>query len=114
MHELSICRSILSQVEDIAKQRDAHSVTVVHLQVGALSGVEISLLQSSWGIASADTIASSAELDIEEMPIIIQCDSCDRQSEATTSKLVCGHCGEWRTKLISGDEMLLRSIELER
>jgi len=33
MHELSICYSILSQVETIAKQKGAISVSLVNLQI---------------------------------------------------------------------------------
>jgi Zn finger protein HypA/HybF involved in hydrogenase expression len=27
--------------------------------------------------------------------------------------LVCGACGDWRTDLVAGDEMLLLSVELD-
>ena len=33
---------------------------------------------------------------------------------ATANRLVCGSCGDYRTQLVSGDELLLASLELER
>lgn len=114
MHELSICQSIISQVESIAQENRAIGVSIINIQVGPLSGVEIPLLINAWTIARSGSIASNAKLEIEEMPITIKCDSCNRESSATANRMVCKHCGEWRTKLISGDEMLLRSIELEK
>jgi len=114
MHELSICQSIISQVESIAQKHGATSVSLINIQVGPLSGVEIPLLKNAWTIARSGTVASNAELEIEEMPITIRCGSCNLESSATANKMVCGYCGEWRTELISGDEMLLRSIDLEK
>jgi Zn finger protein HypA/HybF involved in hydrogenase expression len=30
------------------------------------------------------------------------------------NRLVCPHCKNWRTTLVSGDEMVLQQVELER
>ncbi|MBT3197792.1 MAG: hydrogenase maturation nickel metallochaperone HypA [Gammaproteobacteria bacterium] len=114
MHELSVCQSILSQVETVAEENSATTVSLIHLQIGPLSGVEVPLLKNAWTIARADTLASEAELEIEEMPITIRCSQCGQVSRAKVNRMICGQCGEWRTQLISGDEMLLRSIELEK
>ena len=114
VHELSVCQSILSQIESIATQHDARAVRVVHVQIGPLSGVEAPLLKNAWTIARSGTIAEDAALEIEEMPITIRCSQCGEESEASANRMVCNHCGEWRTQLISGNEMLLRSIELDK
>ena len=114
MHELSVFQSILSQVETIAQQHQATAVTLIKLKIGPLSGVETPLLVNAWTIASANTIAAEAQFEVEEMPITIHCPSCDRESRAKANRMVCGHCGEWRTQLVSGDEMLLQSIELDK
>ena len=114
MHELSVCQSILSQLESIAAEHQATSIAIVSLQIGPLSGVEAPLLENAWTIARSGTVADQATLEIEQMPIIIRCSSCGKESEARANKMICGHCGEWRTQLISGDEMLLRSIELDK
>lgn len=29
------------------------------------------------------------------------------------NRLLCGACGDWHTRIISGDELLLESVELE-
>jgi hydrogenase nickel incorporation protein HypA/HybF len=29
------------------------------------------------------------------------------------NRLVCDHCGDWRTQLISGDELLLQRVILD-
>lgn len=113
MHELSVCQSIISQVSQLARQHKAQSVSRIIIEIGPLSGVEAPLLEHAFPIASAGTIAQNAILETQILPIRIRCDLCNNENEATMNKLLCSACGAWQTTLISGDEMLLRSIELE-
>lgn len=112
MHELSVCQSLLDQVEAIARQHGAIRVERILLQVGPLSGVEPALLRNAWPLACAQTIAESAELVIEPAAVRVRCTSCGAETEATPNRLLCGACGDWRTRLVSGDEMLLANLEL--
>ncbi len=113
MHELSVCQSMLRQVSEIARQHDARHVSRVQLRIGALSGVEPDLLKQAFLIASAGTIAEEAQLSIEKLPVCVRCESCGAESEVDANKLICPACGDWHTRLISGNEMLLDSIEIE-
>jgi len=114
MHELAICQSLLEQVENIAEERAAKSVTSITIGMGPLSGVEVQLLKNAYPIASAGTVAQDAELVIEHLPIKVKCSQCGSESDALPNKLTCKQCGDWRTTLISGDEMMLMSLELEK
>lgn len=114
MHELAICQSLMEQVEVIAMERDAQSVTSIVIGMGPLSGVEAQLLKNAYPIASAGTIAEDAELVIEHLPIKVKCTQCGSESDALPNKLICKQCGDWRTTLISGDELMLMSVELEK
>ena len=113
MHELAVCQALMEQVETIAMERQAHSVTGVTVGIGPLSGVEPQLLANAYTVASAGSIAEASELTIEQLPVKVRCNSCEMESEAKPNKLTCAHCGEWRTTLVSGDELMLLSVELE-
>ena len=112
MHELSVCLSLLEQVGSIAAQKASTRVTRIELRVGPLSGVEADLLRNAWPLASAGTIAVDAELVIEEAGVVVRCSVCDAETEARPNRLVCGECGDFRTNLVSGDEMILQRVEL--
>lgn len=114
MHELSVCQGLLQQVEDIAHQHAADRVTMIALQIGPLSGVEAGLLQQAFTLARAGSIAAEASLVIESLPVRVSCETCGQESEAAPNRLLCGHCGDYHTRLISGDEMLLVSVELDK
>lgn len=123
MHELAICQSLLAQVETIALTHgrpprtpggipEPARVETIQVSVGPLSGVEPKLLAQAFTIARAGTIAAEAELVLEVPPIRVHCNACGAESDATPTKLVCAGCGEWRTRVIAGDELVLTSVAL--
>ena len=114
MHELSVCQAMLEQVESLAAEHNAAGVTTIKVAIGPLSGVEAQLLAQAFPIAAAGTLAANAVLEIDVTPIRVRCRRCGAESAASVSKLICGECGDWQTTIISGDEMLLASVELEK
>jgi hydrogenase nickel incorporation protein HypA/HybF len=113
MHELSVCLSLLQQLQGIAAEQRAQRITRIELGVGPLSGVEPELLRNAWPIAAAGTVAVDAELSIDETGIVVHCRSCNADTAARANRLVCGECGDFRTSLVSGDEMILKRVEFE-
>jgi hydrogenase nickel incorporation protein HypA/HybF len=113
MHELSVCQGLLAQVETLAAQHAAQRVVSITLHIGPLSGVEAGLLQQAFSLARAGTCAAQAALVIESLPVRVRCQRCAQESEVLPNRLLCGHCGDYHTQLISGDEMLLASLELD-
>ncbi len=113
MHELSVCMSLLEQVTALASERSAANVVKIELDIGPLSGVEAELLRNAYPIAAAGTIAESAELIINEADIVVRCSDCGAETPAVPNRLVCGECGNFRTQVVRGDEMILKRLELE-
>jgi hydrogenase nickel incorporation protein HypA/HybF len=114
MHELSVCQAMLRQVEDIARREQAISVERITIRIGPLSGVVPELLQQAFSIAKCGTRAEAAELVTESQPVRVHCLQCGYESDAQVNRLLCAKCGDFRTRLISGDELLLASVELTK
>lgn len=114
MHELSVCQALISQVETVARQHHAEAVRIVNVRIGPLSGVEPELLEQAYPLACAGTVAEASTLVIEKLPIRVRCHRCGAESSAEANRLICGACGDWHTQLLSGDEMLLASVELAK
>lgn len=114
MHELAICQAMMRQVESISADNQAKQVVSIELGMGPLSGVEAQLLQHAYPIASAGTIAEGAELIIKHLPVRVHCSTCGKESEVASNKLVCSNCGNWNTSLLSGDELMLLSVEMNK
>lgn len=114
MHELSVCQSLIGEVERVAAAHGAAAARRIVLCIGPLSGIDMAQLRAAFTVARAGTCAADAELEIEDTPVRVACRECGAESAATVQRLVCGRCGGWRTSLVSGDEILLRTVELQR
>ena len=112
MHELAVCQALIGQVEAVARAEHAAAVSDIYVSVGPLSGIEHPLMQNAFPIAAAGTLASRAALHLEAQPVRVQCRECGAESEVPVNRLVCPHCGDWRTQLVSGDELLLLRVVL--
>lgn len=118
MHELSVARALLRQVERVAHTHgvDAASGAVrgVNLRVGALSGIEPDLLARAFPEVARGGLAQGAALSIEMVPVRVRCDDCGAESAVAANRLVCPVCASARTRLVAGDELLLVSLDLEK
>lgn len=112
MHELSLCQALVDQLEAVSAANGGGRVELVRLRVGPLSGVEAALLQHAFPIAAAGSIAAGAELVIQASPLLVECGECGTRTEAAPNRMLCGQCNSFRVRTVSGDEMLLESVEL--
>lgn len=113
MHELSVAQALVEQVEDLARRHGATAVHLIRVRVGPLAGVEPDLLATAFPLAAAGTRAEPARLDLVEAGIRVRCMSCGAESAARPNKLLCAACGGWQTQVVSGDELILETVELD-
>ena len=113
MHELAVAQALVEQVNDVIRQHAATSATLIRVRIGPLAGVVPELLGSAFPLAAAGSRMEHAVLDLVAAPIRVRCQTCGAETEVAMNRLVCGACGDWHTQIISGDELLLESVELE-
>lgn len=114
MHELSVCQALIDQVETIARTRGARRVITINLEIGPLSGVEAQLLRHAYPLAAQGTVAEDAELRIHVGGVRVRCSRCRSETDTPSNRLVCRACGDWRVEVVSGDELVLARVELEK
>lgn len=114
MHELAVCQALIDEIGAQAAKHGPARVAAVTVEVGPLSGVVPELLHQAYEFAKVGTVARDASLVIEPAEIRVYCDECQLATAARPNRLVCGRCGNWRTRLLGGDELLLRTIEFAR
>jgi hydrogenase nickel incorporation protein HypA/HybF len=116
MHELSVCQALLAQVAQLLQARGgaegARQVERITIEIGPLAGVEPALLARAFGFARLGTAAAQADLVIETVEVTVRCLVCGQQSAAQVNRLLCAACGGFRVRLVTGDELRLRSVEL--
>ena len=113
MHELAVCQALIEQVERVARDHDARRVISIVICVGPLSGVEPKLLEHAYPLAAAGTVAEYASLVVETEPVRVRCRTCQAETDALPNRLVCARCSDWQVDVTSGEQMLLKRVEIE-
>ena len=113
MHEVSICESIVDIITVHAAKEQAKKVTSVRLRVGEMAGVVEDALRFAFEVVSKDTVAEGARLDIDHVPLMARCRSCNREFHIVGYAFSCKHCDSPEIEVISGREMQIEDIDLE-
>lgn len=113
MHELSIALSLLDLIAEESARRGGR-VVAVHLRLGPLSGVVREALASAYDLAREGTPEASAELIIEEVPIVAYCPACaSERAPASAQELRCPACGAPMPEVVGGRELEVIALEIE-
>jgi hydrogenase nickel incorporation protein HypA/HybF len=113
MHEMSLVRSLMAQVEQLVTSNGGGTLRRARVQIGPLSGVEPALMASAWEQLCAAGGLAGATLEIEEVPLVARCRNCDLPFQPVRFRFRCPACGRAETEIVSGDGIILHSIALE-
>jgi hydrogenase nickel incorporation protein HypA/HybF len=108
VHELSICTAIAAIVGEHA---DGRPVDRVRIDVGALRQVVPDTLAYSWEVTVDGTPLAGSVLEVHEIPAVLACDDCGADITITVPVFRCP-CGSTATTVVSGQELLVTSLEL--
>jgi hydrogenase nickel incorporation protein HypA/HybF len=87
----------------------------IFLEIGELSDLEDEWIQHYFDYLSKGTIAEKAELVIQRIPIVFQCDHCARRFEikrAALQDLKCPACEKPGCTLVSGKGYYIKNMEV--
>lgn len=109
MHELSITRNIVSIAAEHAAGR---RVDALRVAVGKLTGIEVASVRFCFDLCAEGTLLSGARLEIEEIPGRAVCSACGVEREIDEPLLRCGCGSDTPMKLVAGEELMVRSMEV--
>ena len=112
MHEQSLVRTLLRQVESIRQEHGGRRVTETRVEVGPLSGVEPLLLASAFEQSASETTAADATLVIDEVALLAECEACREQFELQQFDFRCPAC-RGNVRIVRGDTLQLISVDLQ-
>jgi len=114
MHELGLVNYVVEQVSKIAEEQNVKKIRSVTLQFGEVSGIVTSYLHDYWlWYTKKFPMFEGAELKTEEIPAVTWCDDCKITYNTVKYGKICPHCGSGNTWLLRGNEMRIKSIEVE-
>jgi len=114
MHELSVALSILDVAVEEAERQGGGRVAVVYLRLGPLAGVVKDALRSAYDLAREGSPLESADLVIEEVPIVVYCPACAAErAVASLLEMQCPDCGTPTPQVVRGRELEVFALEIE-
>ena len=91
----------------------ASADSVGELVIGRFSGVSVESIRFAFEVLSPETRMEGAKLDVEEPKAVCACQTCGRRSQIEDLAPECPACGDDKITIEGGQEMILKSIELE-
>jgi hydrogenase nickel incorporation protein HypA/HybF len=113
MHELSMSLNTVELVVAHASRHDVKRVTGVRLAIGELSCIDPSALRMGFELACRGTLAEGARLDIDIIPALAWCQSCNQQVTLAAPLRCCPNCQGYQLEIESGEELMIKHIEVE-
>ncbi len=111
MHELTICESLLEQIDRERETRHFSHVKRVRLEIGRFSCLDPEALEYAFELLGRGTFLEGAALEIDRPRGRATCLDCGAEVEIDDRRDDCPACGAGRLKPTGGDEM--RFIEME-
>jgi hydrogenase nickel incorporation protein HypA/HybF len=109
VHEVALSMQLAKVVTRAAEGR---TVRTVHLRIGALRQVVPETLSYAWNFVSRDTGLGGAELDIDWIPAVIECEQGHRTQVGPLDGLLCPQCAK-PGRVISGEEFTIVDIDVD-
>ncbi|MFO7875826.1 MAG: hydrogenase maturation nickel metallochaperone HypA [Desulfovermiculus sp.] len=119
MHEMSLVQSLLDIVRQEIRAHELTRLKTVRVTCGRLSGAVPDALHMAFTALTRDTALDGASLDLEIVPVKLQCGQCGKNFSPQDHGLLaafapCPACGqEIGHRVVSGQELNIEYIEAE-
>lgn len=121
MHELSMADAIVKTIIDSAEKNQAEKVLEATIELGKLTMLNPEQLRFLLDVLIEDTILEDSKIYLEEIPVEIECNSCDYKglinvddSDHYLIIVKCPECDGRDLKIISGQECNVKTIKIEK
>lgn len=112
MHELSIAMSIVDTAIRELDKYPGMEVDTIELEIGKLSGVEMTAFEFAWPLAIKNTPLEEAQMIIHHTDGEATCLDCGESFRKTQLFDPCTQCGSYFHEIQRGKELLIKSIAI--
>ncbi|MBA4176293.1 MAG: hydrogenase maturation nickel metallochaperone HypA [Leptothrix sp. (in: Bacteria)] len=113
MHEMALAESVREIVEGTARANGAHRVSVVRLEIGRLSQVELAAMRFAFEVVQRGSMAEDARLEIVETDGTAWCMPCAQSVLVARRGDPCPACGSHQLQVTGGERMRVLDIEIQ-
>jgi hydrogenase nickel incorporation protein HypA/HybF len=113
MHELTVVSNIFKIILESAENNNLNKISKISLKVGRQRHLAPDLMKFAFESVSKNTIAAGAVMIIEKIDIKMECRTCGFNFIVKNNTYLCIKCGSASLKTLSGQDLLIESIEGE-
>jgi hydrogenase nickel incorporation protein HypA/HybF len=113
MHEISLVRSLIKQVQNVVANEGGGKVSAIHVSIGPLSGVEPMLVQCAFEQLAPESQLNHAILTIDGTQLEAICERCNASFIVESFCFQCPTCQSRSVRITKGDEFRLLSVSVE-
>ena len=120
MHELSMAQGIINAVLETAESNNATEVNEVTIEIGRLAMINPEQLMFILGVLVENTIIEDAEINIDEIPVEINCHDCKFHGNAVLDDkdhyaplVKCPECDSLKVEILNGRDIVVKNIVIE-
>ena len=115
MHEGTIAREILRTAKEEALKAGMKRVTGIKVVIGEMHAVVDGALLFLFDIMKREeTMMKDAALKIVKKTVLVKCKRCGNEFRPDGPVFICPYCDSIETRVVTGDEMYIESLEGER
>lgn len=112
MHEMAVCESLRSAIEEAARAQNFSRVTRVRLAIGRFAGIEVEALRFGFDVVMQGSLAEGAELVVLDEPGSAWCFHCSETVPLAHRLDPCPKCGGERLVPNGGTDMKIKDLEV--
>lgn len=113
MHELSIVLSIVDIAREEAIKAHVTKIDDIELEIGMLSGIEMSAFDFAWAQAVRSTVLDKATLNIIRPSGKAVCLECETHFDVSSLYDPCPVCQSYFSNILQGKELRVKSLGIE-
>ena len=109
MHELGVISNLVDASERLAAQNNIQQLAYIKVNIGEMSGVVSQYVKNLWKIGTKETLLEGAELIVNDIAAIVECEDCGEQfslmksADENNDKPCCPKCGSKTFFLVNDD-----------
>ncbi len=113
MHELGIAGYLIEVAEQHLQRAPHGTVRRLLVRIGEMAGVNPDSLDFAFTCLQKGTGVDGARLEVERVPLAVECDACGRRTPVADYVFRCGACGAETVRIVGGREMEFVSIDAD-
>jgi len=113
MHEAGIAGYLIEVAAQHLERVPHGAVRRLNVRIGEMAGVNPDSLDFAFECLSKGTVVDGARLEVERVPLAVDCDACGRRSPVHDYVFRCAACGADAVRIATGRELQFVSIDAD-